>query len=422
MFSWSGNSLSRDYSGNPTIEDKNLLSITNSCSELKKFETNLPSEILNLSNLDLRCYKFDGLTLNYTDFSGAILDGSSFVGAKLRGANFTNAISRFSNFSEADLSYANMNDAKLSNSVFANAKLPGANLKGAAMDGVLAQHADFKFANISHSSLKGSNLEHADMRLSNLAVSNLGCSKIKGADFRGAEKSYVNFGFSQEREMALGLEPVDYYVRLFNDFYWDTRWTGFKYYKIGQSVIQSNFNLDYEFSGSAVTPSRGFYRSNQVDWFVDEPDGNGIFLFNRRLKNHKINLTNGGANIIIKDGDFISRCSRLYLHVFGKNTRYAVPVSFQSSKNGIKHSKLNIDPNLKWEVTYVRSGEVVDSVSDVLKNAEMIGLMLLNVNLKKLPAGHIDLMYMDLVVDEKQMNKFQNIEYKNLPEYCTNGP
>lgn len=395
---------------------------SSACVTITIFDPKKYSSFPDLSHLELKCTKFDQLTLNYVDFSGSVLDGSSFISAKLRGAKFQDVLGRDIDLSFADLSNANLKRANFSRSTFNNAILKGVNASRGVFVSSQFKSATLLFSDLTYSHFNNANLEAADLRSADLSAATIECSNLTGADFRGSLQEYLSTTFSNPVS-AFGVEKAAATPRILNDISNGVTWTGFKYNLIDGQIIQGSYSLNYTYNASALLPSMGFLRSHENNWQIDIPDGNGIFLFNRGIRNFRIDLN--GANIVanVTDSEMIYNGSKLYFHVFGNYTRYAIPVNLQSTEKSGKILNLLIDPKASWIPTYVRAGYSQSSVYEALRNAEFVGFMLLNVDLKTMPKGFLDLSYFEVTVDQEKLGKFSDLDPNSQrPNYCVSPP
>ena len=151
---------------------------------------------LDLSNANLRGWRFSGADLSGADLLGANLSGvilleANLGGANLGGANLSGANLSGANLSGANLSGANLSRANLSRVILVGADLfvanfSEANLCGANLSGLLLWKTDFSGADLS-----GANLSRVRVMGDNFEV-DLSGANLCGADFSGADLSGVN--------------------------------------------------------------------------------------------------------------------------------------------------------------------------------------------------------------------------------------
>jgi uncharacterized protein YjbI with pentapeptide repeats len=175
------------------------------------------SDLLDLSNQNLRAidlgdFNLRGANLRGANLSGANLSGANLSGANLRGANLYNANLRGANLYNANLRGANPDviildttkQSKLDLSNILSATLRGLDLSGADLSGADLSGANLRGANLYNANLRGANLYNASLRGANLNGANLSATKLDrgrldllnkilpGLDLSGADLSGAN--------------------------------------------------------------------------------------------------------------------------------------------------------------------------------------------------------------------------------------
>jgi len=116
----------------------------------EKDRPNLPSNLQNLSGIDLTGADLTKADLTKTDLSDADLTGAFLSGANLEGADLTGADLRDAKLTGANLTGANLTGADLTRAVLRNTKLTDANLISANFT-----NADLWLAKIGFADLTG---------------------------------------------------------------------------------------------------------------------------------------------------------------------------------------------------------------------------------------------------------------------------
>jgi uncharacterized protein YjbI with pentapeptide repeats len=164
--------------------------------------------ILDFSNRDFTCGRFELSDLSGTSLTGAhltgaklgsaILEFANLHDADLQGADLTGGRLRGTNFSHAQVRGAILSKADFQESTLADAHLEGADLSLAVMKGADLSNGNLQGANLIDSQLQGAtlssaNLEGASLQRTRLAGALLAGIDLMGADLSGAQLQGVDF-------------------------------------------------------------------------------------------------------------------------------------------------------------------------------------------------------------------------------------
>lgn len=127
---------------------------------------------LNLSNIDLSEFDFQGLNL--------------------KGANFENSILNGANFSNCNLAYANFKGADIKNACFRDSILTFTDLSYANLSESTLQNAKMDYSKLEATNFHMCDLSNCDMRNANLIQANLYCAKLREAICTNCNFSSVN--------------------------------------------------------------------------------------------------------------------------------------------------------------------------------------------------------------------------------------
>ena len=136
-------------------------------------------EIIDLSEVDLRHIKGDGVwlsdaILNNSNLSGVNLFRANLKGAKLSKATLSGTILREAVLEKTDLYNSNLRDANLSNTNLKETNLRKTDLSRANLSSADLSYADLSFANLTSADLKGADLNCAVVGYTNFGNINLG--------------------------------------------------------------------------------------------------------------------------------------------------------------------------------------------------------------------------------------------------------
>lgn len=178
----------RAKSGEPVLSPE-LVAQDLSCMDLRGRRLdglNLSSR--NMGAADLRHASMHGTNLSGTDFAAADLSGADLSSAELFHADFSGSI-----MSRVDLERAFLIDTNMSLAYLSGANLTGAHLTGANLTSARLNSSRLVGADLSHASLKDANLRGANLENCDFSNADLQGADLTGANLRGAILSSANF-------------------------------------------------------------------------------------------------------------------------------------------------------------------------------------------------------------------------------------